>query len=119
MRALFDNLAVVDHYHPIGITDGAQAVRDHEAGAALHQSQQRFLNARLGAGIDAARRFVEDQDAGVGQHRARNRQQLALALTEVAGSFREKRLITVRQLPDEVIGVGQPGGFDTFFIGGI
>ena len=96
MRALFDNFSVVDHDDLISIADGAQPVRDHEAGAALHQTQQRLLNARFGAGIDAARRLVEDLDAGVGQHSARNRQQLALPLAEVAGSFREHGLIALR-----------------------
>ena len=56
--AALDNLAVVDDHHLIGIADGAETVRDHETGAALHQAEQRLLNARFRARIDAARRFV-------------------------------------------------------------
>lgn len=38
MRAAFDNFTVVEDEHLIGLTDGAQAMGDDEAGATLHQA---------------------------------------------------------------------------------
>ena len=105
--------------HLVGVADGAQAVGDHEAGAALHQAQQRLLDARLGAGVDAAGGLVQDQDGRVGQDGAGDGKQLALALAEVAGPLRELGLVAVRQLADEVVGVGQLGRLDHFLVGGL
>jgi hypothetical protein len=62
-------------------------VGDDKAGAAFHQAQQRLLDARLGARVDAAGGLVQDQDGRVGQDGARDRQQLALALAQVAGAL--------------------------------
>ena len=69
VRTLFDNFAVIDHQHLIGVADRAEAVGDDKAGASLHEAQERLLDARFGACIDAAGRFVQDQDARVGTHR--------------------------------------------------
>ena len=69
-----------------------------------------FLDARLGAGVDAAGGFIQDQDRRVGQDGAGDGQQLALALAEVAGALGEHGLVALGQLADEVIGVGHLGG---------
>ena len=74
MIALFDNFATVDDQHLIGITDGAQAMRNHKARAPFHQAQQRTLDAHFGAGVDTARRLVENQNPRISQNRTRNRQ---------------------------------------------
>ena len=89
--AFFDDFAIVDDQHLVGIADGAQAVGNDKTGAAFHQAQQRFLDARLGAGIDTAGGFIQNQNGRVSQDGARNRQQLALSLAQVAGAFREIR----------------------------
>ena len=43
MRAQLDQLAVIEHSNPIGVVHGREAVRNHHARAALHQSFERFL----------------------------------------------------------------------------
>jgi hypothetical protein len=73
----------------------------------FHQPQQRLLDARLGARVDAAGGFVEDQDGRVGQDGPGNRQQLALSLAQVAGPFGEHGLVAMRQQADEMVGVRQ------------
>ena len=60
---------------------------DDKAGAALHQAQQRFLDARLRARIHAAGGFIQDQDVRVGQDGAGDRQELVLARAEIAGAL--------------------------------
>ena len=69
--ALFDDLAIVDDQHMVGIPDGAEAVGDDKAGAAGHQAQQGFLDAGLGAGVHAAGGLIQYQDGWVGQDGAR------------------------------------------------
>src|SRR5437879_6845518 len=80
--AALDDLARLDHKDQVGVADRAQAMRDDDAGASAQQPPERCLDPLLGAGVDAARRLVEDQDARVGEHRARERQQLALPRSE-------------------------------------
>ena len=87
VRALLDDLAVVDDDDVVRVADGAQAVGDDKGGAAFHQAQEALLNARLGARVDAAGGLVEDEDVGIGEDGAGDGQQLALALAEVAGAL--------------------------------
>ena len=117
--ALLHDLAIVNHQHVVGIPDGAEAVGNDKAGAAGHQAQQSLLDARLGARVHAAGGFVQDQDRGIGQDGTRDREQLALSLAEIAGAFREQGIVTLRQLADEMIGVGYFGGRDHLFVSGI
>ena len=75
--------------HLVRIADGGQAVGDDEAGAAVHQAQQRFLDSGFGARVHAGGGLVQDEDARVGQDGAGDGQQLTLALAQVAGALRQ------------------------------
>ena len=52
MRALFDDVAVVEHEDEVGVLDGREAVGDDEARAALREGVHRRLDGALGAGVD-------------------------------------------------------------------
>ena len=71
--------APVQHQDLVGIAHGADALGDHEGGAALHQLVERLLDLVLGLGVHAAGRVVQDQDARVEQQRAGDRDALLLA----------------------------------------
>ena len=79
VRPLLDDLAVLEDDDQIGIADRRQPVGDDERGAAVQEPPQRTLDLALGADVDRARRLVEDQDARIGEERAGERDQLALA----------------------------------------
>src|SRR5579859_5134696 len=66
MIAALGDLTGLDLQNQIGVPDRAQAVCDDDAGASSQQPAERCLDVLLGAGVDAARRLVEDQDARVG-----------------------------------------------------
>ncbi len=117
--ALFNETAVVDDEHLVSLADGAQAVGDDEGGAPGHEAQERFLNVEFGARIDAARGFVQDQDARVGEEGAGDGQQLALALAEIVSLFGDLGLVALRQAADEPVGIGQFGRCSNLFIRGI
>ena len=84
MRALLDDLAVLEHDDQVGVADRREAVGDHEGGAAGEQRPQRALDLALGADVDRRRRLVEDQDPRVGEQGAGERDELALAEREAA-----------------------------------
>jgi 1,2-diacylglycerol 3-alpha-glucosyltransferase len=119
VRALLNDLAITNDDDPVRIADGGQAVGDDKTGASLHQAQQRLLDPGFGARVHAGGGFIEDEDAWVSKHGAGDREQLALSLAEVAGAFGEPGLISLRHLLDEMIRIGQLGGFDTFLVGGV
>ena len=52
---------------------------------------QRVADQQLGLGVDARRRFVEDQDARIERQRARERQQLLLADRQRRAALGDRR----------------------------
>ena len=83
VAALLDDPAAVhDDYH-VCVTNRREAVRDDKARAPTAELSHGFLDQDLGPGVDVARCFVQDEDAGVGQKRAGDREQLALARREI------------------------------------
>lgn len=77
--ALFDDQPVVDEAYDVGVLDRAQTVRDDEARAPDEQMVEARLERLLGLRVDVARRFVEDEDARIGEQDARERDELERA----------------------------------------
>jgi hypothetical protein len=95
VAAALDHLAVLQHDDAVGIADGGEAVGDDEAGAALQQLGQRLLDLPLGVAVDIGRGLVEHQDLGVGDQRAGEAQQLALAQRQVAAALLELGVVAL------------------------
>src|SRR5947208_14949927 len=77
--ALLDDPARVHDHDLVGVADRREAVRDDEGSAAVTEARHRLLNEYLGARVDVARSFVEDEDARIGEERAGDRDELPLA----------------------------------------
>src|SRR5258708_36814083 len=82
---------------------------DDETGTAYHQLAHGFLDQDLGSGVDAAGGFVEDENSGIGQHRASDSEQLLLALRDVSSLLIENGVVAIWQGSDAVIGLGSFG----------
>ena len=54
--------AIFEHGDAIGAADGAEPMRDHQHGAALHQVAERVLHQRFALRIERGGGFVENQD---------------------------------------------------------
>ena len=117
--AALDDTAVLQHHDAVCFFNGGEPVRDHKAGAALHQPVHTGLHKLFGAGVDGGSGFIQNQHRRVSYGRARNRQQLALALAEVGAVAGQHRIVTVRQAADEAVCVGKLCRGDTLFIRGI
>ena len=104
MGALLDEAAAVEDEDAVGVADRREAVCDDERRAARGQRPQGMQQQRLGAGVDRARRLVEDQDRRVGDVRTDEADDLALALREVGAALpdlgREPALEAVEDLRD-------------------
>ena len=97
MRSAAHHAAFVQHDDPIGVADGAQPVRDHDAGAAFHQLVQGFLHESFAGGVEAAGGFVQDQDRGILQHGTRDRDPLALAAAQLHAALTNYRIVSFRE----------------------
>src|SRR6185437_4672985 len=69
------------------------------------------LDDLLGGRVERAGGFVEHQDGGVLQQRARDRDALLLAAREFQAAFADRGFVALRQRQDEVVDVrGARGG---------
>src|SRR5450755_1264476 len=79
VRSLLHDPAVLDHDDPPGVADRREPVGDHDRGAPGDEPAQTLLNQRLGVDVDVGGGLVEHEDARVGDQRAGEGDQLALA----------------------------------------
>ena len=66
---------------------------------------QAVLDQRLALAVEARRRFVEDQDARVGEDRARDRDALALAARQPHAALADDRVVALLERLDELVAV--------------
>ncbi len=119
MVAALDDAALVHDHDAVGVLDGAQTVRDHEGGAALHEGVHALLHHLLGARVNARRGLVQDERRRVGHRGARDGEKLALALRELRAVAGDHGVIALRQAPDEAVRVGELGRRDALLVGGV
>ena len=89
MRALLDDRAVLEDDDQVGVADRREAVGDDERGPAAQQPAQRVLDPALGADVDRAVASSRIRIARVGEQRARERDELALAEREPEAALAE------------------------------
>src|SRR5262249_29428019 len=65
VRAFLDHLALVHHHDGVCVADGAQPVRDHDAGPPRHQSPKGGLDRPLRFRVERAGRLVEYQNGRI------------------------------------------------------
>ena len=89
-------------------------MRDHDNGLVLRQRFHCLLQAILVFGIDICRRFVEDDDRRIFKDGTGNLNTLFFSAREGCTAFADNRIVTVRQLHDEVMAGSFPRRFNYF-----
>src|SRR3954471_19251700 len=105
MVATLHNFASAQDQDLIGISNCPQAVRDDKTGAARHQSLQGLLNQRLGPGINAGRRLVENENGRVFQERSCDANALLFSDAELNATLADLSVVTARQPGDKFMTV--------------
>ncbi|MNE61302.1 hypothetical protein D3C80_1565080 [compost metagenome] len=96
-----------------------QAMGNHQRGTPGHQAGQRLLDQVFALRVERAGGLVQQQDRCIHQQRPGNRQALALPARKADATLAQGRLVALRQLPDEFVGMGAMRcGFD-FGLGSI
>ena len=103
MGAAFDDATVVHYQNLVGIDHRGQAMRDDQRRAILRDAVELGLNCLLGARIERRGRFVEDEDLGILQDRARDGHALLLAARQLEAALADHRVVAVGQTLDEIV----------------
>src|SRR6516165_12452467 len=103
VRPVLDDAAALDADDSIGAANRRQAVSDHEYGAALAYLVHVVLDDPLALIVERARRLVEDQDARIGDERARDRDALTLTTGEAAAALADECVVALRELENEFV----------------
>src|SRR5215207_1358747 len=104
---------VVEHDQLVGEGEGREPVRDDDRRPALHRLAEPGADPRLGRGVDARGRVVEDQDSRLEDQRARDRDPLSLTAGERDPALPDHRVVALRQFGDELVRLREPrGAFD-------
>src|ERR1051325_11077982 len=95
VRAALDDLAGFEHENLIGAADGREPMRDDERRAARPQPAQAVLNHLLALAVEAGGGFIQNEDARVGEDRARDRDALPLAAGQLDAALAPHRVVTL------------------------
>ena len=110
MGAVLDDLAFVDHNDRVGISDGAQPVRDYNYCLGdfwvLENLVEGLLYLMLGLGVKGAGCLVKEEDLGLPDQCSSNRNPLLLSSRQLDSSLSNHRLITLWQRVYKFISIG-------------
>jgi hypothetical protein len=101
---------VVEHDDPVGALHGGQPMGDDDRRPAGHRGFQCRLHDALALGVEAAGRFVEQQQRRILEDRTGNGDALALATGEANAALADEGGVAFGQTPNEFIDEGRACG---------
>ena len=85
------------------LADRREPVRDHNGGAPGEQPLESLLDSALGMEVDVRGGLVEHEDAGIGDQRTGEGDQLALSGRELGAPLTDLGVVTAVELADELV----------------
>src|SRR5205085_12445730 len=113
------DLAILEDDDLVGERDRGEAVSDDERGPARHHAAKRQLDLLFGRGVDRGRRVIEDQDPGVRDDRARDRDALALPSGKRQAALADQRVVALGERADERVRLRERGPTLDLLAGGV
>ena len=92
---------------------------DHKSGSGLHQVVERAHHQAFRFGVQRTGRLIEDQNGGVLQESAGDRQSLAFTPGQGGTPLADHGVVASGHLGDEIMRPSSPGGGLDFITGGI
>ena len=105
VRAMLHHLPAVEHINTMRMPHGAQSVGNDKTRPPLHQAVERLLNLPLGFGIDAGRRFIEQENRRVFQQGARDADALFFTHAEPHAALADFGFQLLGQALDKFFGI--------------
>ena len=104
--APLDNTALLKDNDKVGMTDGGEAMGHDKSRAAREEGLECLLHKAFAFGIESAGGLVEDEEAGVGEDGAGNREALPLSAAEEGAAVANLSIVALGLLHDEIVGLG-------------
>ena len=105
MRAAFDNLAVFQNQNLIGAAYCREPVCDDESRTPTSKRSQTILNQRFALAVETGGCFIKDQQLGIGENGARDRNALALSAGKLYSALADDRLVLLLEFFDKLFTV--------------
>ena len=118
MGSLLHQGSLIHHQDPIRAADRAEAVGDEEHRGTLKLFFEVEAHLSLGDVVEGAGGFIEDQQRGALEHSTGDGDALTLTTGEGTALLAHTAAVAVRQIHDEVVGAGHPGGMGDLLTGG-
>src|SRR5713101_8134539 len=119
MSAAFNDAAGFDDENLLGTANGREAMGDDKCSAATHQVTQPFLNERFRFGVQAGSRFIENEDAWIGENGAGDGDALLLSTGKFYTAFADDRIVFFFEGLGKFVDSGNTACFHDFgFAGG-
>ena len=91
-----DGTALIQDQDGVRVYQRGKPMRDNDHGAALCDPSQVGIDDRFALGIERTSGLVEDQELGVDQKRAGDRDPLTLPTGEIGRALFDERIVTAR-----------------------
>ena len=115
VRTIFNHPAAFDGDDAIRHAQGGEPVRDDKHGPRARYLRHILLDDVFALVVERARRFVENEDARVGDQSAGDGDPLPLSSRQAAAALADDGIITLGELENELVRPGQScGRYDTF-----
>ena len=99
----------------VGILDAGHTLSDDDLGGFRNEFAEAFADQRIGAGIHRTGGIIQNEDFRLFQKGARNTQTLLLTAGNIGTALFDPGVILVRELLNELVGLGQAAGL--FYLG--
>src|SRR5260370_12005456 len=119
MSAAFNDASGFDDENLLGTANGREAMGDDKCSAATHQVTQPFLNERFRFGVQTGSRFIENEDAWIGENGAGDGDAPLLSTRELYTAFADDRIVFFFEGLGEFIDSGNAARFHDFFFAGV
>ncbi len=119
VRALGDDVAVIQHQDLVGGEHGADALGDDERRALRIFRLQRRLDAAFRLHVDGAGAVVQNEDGGLDKQGAGDGDALLLPAGEIDAALADFGVVAAGQRGDKVVGLGHLGRGDHLVVAGV
>ena len=118
MGTSFYNSAVIHDDDEVSVAYGGETVCYDDAGTPLHELVEGLLYGEFALGVECAGGFVKDEDGRIFEYGAGNTEALPLSAAEGNSAIAYVCVVTLRELGDEFVGMGDSGG-TAHLLGGV
>jgi len=115
--ASFDDHTFFQNENLVCISNGAKAMSNNKSRPASHERRQAFLNHRFTVGIEAGCGLIKDENSGIREDGASNRNSLALSAGQLDAALANDRVETFLEFHRKFVDSSDLSGVQHIIVG--